>query len=133
MLQGFSLDISLGLSFHSRLLLALRSLSGVSEASRSLVKFCLAFIYGFSGVEFDWLIDSFGVVFVGEHEGGLKINFAFNGELYSLVIGPVGLGLLVECSPLALRSAEDVEVMLPVVGSFVKFVNHIFIKLLVCL
>ena len=50
-----------------------------------------------------------------------------------MVIGPVGLGLLVECSPLALRSAEDVEVMLPVVGSFVKFVNHIFIKLLVCL
>jgi len=66
MLECFSLELSLGYSFDSGFLLALRPLLRISEACGSLVELRLAFIDGFSWITLDWFTDWFGVVFLCE-------------------------------------------------------------------
>lgn len=88
-LQGLSLEFALDDALHPGLLLALRPIAGLGEASGGLVELGLAFVDGFALREFYGFGGRFGILFLREEERGLDINFAFEGDVYFGVVDPV--------------------------------------------
>lgn len=101
-LQCLSLEFSLDNSLHSGLLLALRPLASLSEASGGLVELGFAFVDGFALGRIYGFGGGFRILFLREEERGLNVYFAFEWDVYFGVVDPVGVGLLVEWIPLAL-------------------------------